>query len=230
MVIELAGIPIEIHPEGDYLKSMCKPFLTEKPAQATVEDALLERCIELVSDETSYKRKEVCEAFAALEAFHQTLLPYDCMFFHAMLVELNGALYAFSGPSGAGKSTQGALWRDELGATIVNGDKPFLRLDNGIWYGASSPWKGKEHLGEAGHYAPLRAICFVEQAGENSIRRLDADEAAVRLLRQTRIPFDPALVQMLFDLVERLAKQVPTYVLECTDAPEAAQFAYREMA
>ena len=56
------------------------------------------------------------------------LLQHKALLLHASLIKYEGKALAFAGPSGVGKSTQADLWRNHLGARILNGDRAILPL------------------------------------------------------------------------------------------------------
>ena len=107
-----------------------------------------------------------------LVGFYSYVASKDTLFMHASAVEYQGKSIVFAAPSGIGKTTQAELWAKYKNATILNGDKVFLkREDDGI-HAWGSPWKGSSPYGENAS-APLRAIVALEQAEENSIRKLE---------------------------------------------------------
>ncbi len=63
--------------------------------------------------------------------------------------------------------------------------------------------------------APLRAICFIEKAGENSLTPLtDPKEITRRLLACVIKPFVTAdWWDKTLDLIEQMVKEVPCYVM-----------------
>lgn len=214
MIIDIAGIAIEVPSVRPFVRDMLEPFATTASPQVEISSSALEQHTQaIIEGQSRIKRLGPCEFAALLELVHNALVEYDGMFFHCALVELGGAAYALAGPSGAGKSTLARLWRDHLGATIVNGDKPFLRKMPDGWYAASSPWVGKELWGNPGCFEPLKGICFTRQAAENTIERIEPAQAVELILRQTRIPNTYAGAHALLDLVDSLASDIPIYVL-----------------
>lgn len=167
------------------------------------------------------------------EVMHEValkLLHHGCLLLHAAVIAVDGHAYAFSAPSGTGKSTHVKLWRQRFGsrAFVVNGDKPFLcRRDDG-WWACPSPWAGKEGW-QTQQEVPLRAICFLEQAGRNEIRAIGETEMTDRLLAQTEQPADLAELDLYLALEEKLIAEVPAFVLKCLPDEEAAHLSYAAM-
>ena len=138
----------------------------------------------------------------------------DGMPLHAALVEKDGYGVVFLGPSGMGKSTQARLWAEHQGADFINGDRPGLRCIDGQWIGFGMPWDGKDRIYRQ-KQVPIRALISLEQAPENSIRRLSKQEAMIVLLNQVMMPmWDDAAMALLMPLMGQLATEIPFYHLK----------------
>ena len=74
-----------------------------------------------------------CESLALYRKICTRMLDYDAFLLHAAVVSYEGRGFAFAAKSGTGKSTHVAQWMRALGGdvTVVNGDKPILRWQNG---------------------------------------------------------------------------------------------------
>lgn len=153
--------------------------------------------------------------------FYVGLLRFGGLMLHASAVAYEGRAYLFSGPCGMGKSTHTGLWRRAFGeaAQIFNDDKPALRLLDGRWYAYGTPWCGKDGINQ-NKKVPLGGICFLEQAEENRIGRLDAAQAVQRILPQTLYRLWPENMDLLLSHVDKLVRQVPVFLLE--NRPEEA--------
>ena len=138
----------------------------------------------------------------------------DGMPLHAALVEKDGYGVVFLGPSGMGKSTQAKLWVEHQGADFIIGDRPGLRRTDGQWIGFGMPWDGKDGIRQQ-KQVPIRALISLEQAPENSIRRLTKQEAMIVLLNQVMMPmWDDAAMALLIPLMGQLATEIPFYHLK----------------
>lgn len=164
-------------------------------------------------------------------AFYGNLLRFDGLYLHASAVALDGKAYLFSGPCGMGKSTHTRLWQHVFGeeAKVFNDDKPALRRLEDRWYAYGTPWCGKDGI-NINMKAPLAGICFLKQAGENSIRRLNSVEAISLFLTQTMRRFkDGANTALLLEHLDKLVREIPIFELENRPEPEAALLSYETM-
>ena len=76
---------------------------------------------------------------------------------------------------------------------------------------------------------PLKALCILERAEKNSIRRISAFEAYPMLLQQSYRPSDAAAMNKTLTLIDRLAETVGLWRLGCNMDIEAAKVAYEAM-
>ena len=151
------------------------------------------------------------------------------MLLHAAILEYGGSGYAFLGRSGTGKSTHTGLWLKHInGSKIVNGDKPILEHKNGDFIAHGTPWMGKEGLGyNTG--VPLKGLCFLEQAKENSVVKLTPAEAASRIFVQILFPEDETNAALTLELTDKLVTEIPCYLLKCDISEEAVQKSFEAL-
>lgn len=171
----------------------------------------------------------IWEILAAHRLLLEKLLDYDVILLHASCIAVDGQGYCFTAPSGTGKSTHTRLWQALLGerAVMVNDDKPLLHIGETVTaYG--SPWNGKENRGE-NIAVPLRAICFLSRAAENSIEPVTAREVYQKLLTQIYRPDDPARMAKTLALADGLLGKVKLYCMGCNMEREAAELSFRTM-
>ncbi len=159
-------------------------------------------------------------------SLEKTLLPYGALMLHCALIEHEGRGIAFSAPSQTGKSTQANLWEKHRGATIVNGDRAILRAIDGVVYAYGSPYAGSSDL-FIPRRAPLRAIVMLEQAKQNTIRRIPDDEAIGLFIEQTALPvWEPTLFSYGIETLETILTTVPMYLLSCLPDEGAVECVY----
>ena len=168
------------------------------------------------------------ETLAVHRKIAERMPDYDTVLFHGSAIAVDGQAYLFAAASGTGKSTHTRLWRELLGerAVMVNDDKPLIRMtENGaIIYG--TPWNGKHRL-SSNISVPLKAVCILERAEENTIRPVTGEEALPALIRQTYRPAGPAAMAKTLSLTGRLSRSVRLYRLGCRIDIRAAELSCR---
>ncbi len=203
---KMAGLCVSMTPRYELMASRAKPYLAA--------DGMPDFEIACGGDEN--------EEYAELaRAFYEKLLFFDGFLLHASAVELEGKAVAFSAPSGTGKSTHASFWRTQLGATVINDDKPAIRLMDEVLYACGTPFSGKTSQSR-NVCVPLAAVVFLKRAETVSVRRLSSQEALFALLGQTLRPADATAYDRLLSLLERLLMQIPVYEAGVPNAPDAA--------
>ncbi len=241
--IKIADFIVEIDNKYDFIESQCAKYIyngEEKDfcASCTEEDIDNENRIASEDPEVwatlermdTNGRRGYLESVCVYRDLCLQLPERGAFIMHAAVIEADGYAYAFTAKSGTGKSTHISLWKKLLGekVKVVNGDKPIIKLDNGVFYAYGTPWCGKEGWNRNVR-APLKGLCFLERAIDNSIDRLDSGEAATRIMKQILIPKDAMGAINTFDLVDKMLKNVGCWILGCNISLEAAEIAYNAM-
>lgn len=150
---------------------------------------------------------------------------------HSACFDVDGVGVAFAAHSGTGKTTHMRLWQELLGdkMTIVNGDKPIVRFfdtEPEVPYAYGTPWCGKENLG-CNMRTPMKHICFIERAEENSCEPMDASEAIDLIFNQVYMPKDPMAVVNTMQLINRFISSCKLWKIKCNMDISAAKVAYK---
>ena len=237
--MEIAGRRVGVTALYENVRAYCRDYLCEGEPDFTVaiapEDIDLEREISCREAELEGRPAPdfspgVLEITAVQRKIAEQLLGFDTILFHGSAIAVDGQCYLFTAKSGTGKSTHTRLWREMLGekAVMVNDDKPFLRIQDGVVTAYGTPWNGKHHLGE-NISMPLKAICILERGEENRIQAITAQEALPMILQQTHRPKDPRRLGKYLELVDGLTRSVAFYRIHCNMDPQAARVAYEGM-
>lgn len=227
-VYNIAGLKVGFDPQYDLLSKRSEKYRCDGKADFNIgyTDNLMEHQLDLY--------KGVSEAEIEYlwmgTAFNVKLLEYNGMFLHSSTVVVDDKAYSFSAPCGTGKSTHTSLWLKLFGekAFILNDDKAAYRLIDGKYYAYGTPFSGKHDI-NVDTSAELKGICFIEQAVENSIERMDIDSAVPLLISQTLRPSNVKRTLMLCDFIDELIRNVPVYKLRCNMNIDAAQLAFDTM-
>lgn len=173
--------------------------------------------------------RDAMESQAYGISFFKQQPDHGSLSFHASAIMMDGGAYLFSAPSGTGKSTHTRLWQRRFGTdrvTVINDDKPALRIVDGVCHAFGTPWSGKHQI-NANASAPLKAIVFLVRGSENRIRRLNGRETFARVLEQCLCVIrTPVQMMNLMELLDRMLSTTPVYELACTIDEQAAQLVY----
>ncbi len=136
--------------------------------------------------------------------------------FHCSFIEWNGEAILFTAPSGVGKSTQAELWKKYRNAKVMNGDRAAVMIKNGQIMAEGIPFSGSSKYCKQCS-VPVKAIVYLSQASENSVKELNGREAFFKLWEGITInTWDKKDVDTISKVVSGLVGQVPIYHLACT--------------
>lgn len=148
---------------------------------------------------------------------------------HSSLIDYQGNGIMFLGPSGIGKTTQAELWNQFTGANILNGDMVFVRENPDGFYGYGSPWHGSSPYCMNAK-VKLKALVVLEQASENSIRKLSGFDVLQGIMDQVFLPhWYPEGMTPCLDTLNDLLAQIPVYHLACRPDEDAVQLLKNEL-
>lgn len=223
--VRLADLNIIIDNKYSYIEDMCASYLaTFDKADFTVSVTSFE--IRGEDDGTGYSESYL-ESLAIYRKIAEHILSFDGFLMHGVVADVDGKGVVFTAPSGVGKTTHTRLWKEYLGDrfTVVNGDKPLLRVIDGIVYAYGTPWAGKERIHINGRVA-VNKICFIEQSPFNECIPLDKKTGLTKLLPQVYRPSNAMFYLKTVDLVSCLVSQADFHKIKCNMDITAAQTAY----
>ncbi len=237
--VSIAEIPIRIRAIYPQTQVFCRRFLCEKEPLFEVEITQQDFAVEQAfSARTAAHRSEpvkeyplpYLETLAISRKIANRTPQYGAVLFHGAAVAVDGEVYLFTAKSGTGKTTHIRYWLEQFGdrATVVNGDKPFLKItENGV-FACGSPWQGKENYG-SNLILPLKAVCLLQRDKTDHIERVSFGQNLAAVLRQTYQPPTAQGMEQTLELIPKLAAQVPLYRLGCTMNPNSALVSYNGM-
>ena len=231
--VKLANKVIQIDSVHKELEEFCKEYIVtdcvpELHIQLTQEDIDYENEI---TTENSYPESYL-ETLALLRKISDIFPNHRRFLMHGACISYENKAYLFTAPSGTGKSTHIRLWKKYLGekVKIVNGDKPFISLDEDaegkiqpLIYG--TPWAGKERW-HRNCSEPLNGICFLKRGTTNTIQRIQPEECINMIFTQVYLPENSSMVGHTLELVDLLVKNVPLYILTCDMSEEAVRCSF----
>ena len=226
---EFAGKTVEVNSLHEAVHRYCAAYRTDAPADFSVTISQEDIEYERAREETPGHADAYLEELAVYRKVSEKMPYYDTILFHGSVIAVDGAAYVFTAKSGTGKSTHTALWRRLFGdrAVMVNDDKPLLHVGDVVTaYG--TPYDGKHKLSNK-IAVPVKAVCILERAEENSIVKITCSEAYPMLVQQAYRPVDTAAMQKTLSLIDKMADSVELYRLGCNMDPDAARVAYEGM-
>ena len=153
----------------------------------------------------------------------EAMLDYQTLLIHGAAIAVDNNCYVFIAPSGTGKTTHIMNWKKWFpGLLVVNGDKPFINVENKEVYG--TPWCGKEGM-NTNTSVPLAGIICLERGSENSITPISFKEMLPYLFQQTYIPTEQKKAIQAFQYIGKL-QSIPCYRLTCNMNMDSAIVAY----
>lgn len=162
--------------------------------------------------------KKTCEyeaSYLLMQAYMFRLVINDNFMIHSAVAVYDNYGILFCGASGAGKSTQANLWKNCLGAWILNYDKPCVINDHNKYFVHGSPWSGKEAVYK-NKCVPIKAIVFVNKSQEIMIKKLTIAEAYSKLFLHNYIfPLNEQIELKYMDIISKLSQSIPIYDLYC---------------
>ena len=236
----IANIDIQITSMYESVHRYCKDYLVfgssaDLSLRTTQDDIDFERYKTAETD--SYVnvparqfRDDYLEVLAVYRKIAEALPDYNMFLMHGSCIAVDGKAYLFTAKSGTGKSTHTRLWRELLDnrAVMVNDDKPLIGISNNEAIAYGTPWDGKHRLSN-NIAVPLKAVCILERAERNSIKRISFDEAYPMLMQQIYRPLNRDAMIKTLKLIDQLALSVTLWRLGCNMEPEAARVSYEAM-
>lgn len=236
ITIKLAGLPIGLENRYSLVEKMCQDYLSEEVPLFTVsasEDEIDKEneSVRSANGIVGNLSRGYLESIVLYREIAKRLPFYDAFVFHGVALEYEGQALLFTAKSGVGKTTHSRLWLSRFSdkVKVLNGDKPILRLIDGVPFVFGSPWQGKENYGYNGK-APLRALGFVHRSKENHAECLtDIGSAILPFLSQTYVPQHEDSITRVFAITDTVLQSVRLVHLYVNMENDAADVAFRAM-
>lgn len=231
--ISIAGITVKINLL--YEKNIC--FFSEYVSvndhdfeiTITDEDIALEKSLSAEEDKREGREirefsNEYLETLACLRKLADCLVDYNVLLLHGSAISFEGNGVIFSADSGTGKSTHTRLWREVFDdkVTVVNDDKPFVKVSNEGVQVFGSPWDGKHHLSN-NICVPLKALCLLNRGNQDASYKGQYPDFYYRFINNVYIPEDTTKAQIALKVADEMIRKVETYHLYCTMQKSAAE-------
>ena len=159
------------------------------------------------------------------------LIEKNIVVFHSSSIKVGLYAFIFTARSGVGKSTHTRLLSELLGDKMmyINDDKPLLEVKNDEIIIHSSPWNGKERIGND-ISAPLKAIVFLSRGEENTYKKIDDKSSHyLNLISQIYLPYDKAKRAKALNIADEIIKKVNLYEIHVNKDISAAEMTYERI-
>ena len=225
--IRISDLTVRLTGLHQHTLDFCRDYLVESEdfdlwVTATEEDTLAEIARHAEVDSPEYYEK-IC----LYRQIAERLPELDRFVFHGAAVEIGGRGFIFTAPSGTGKTTHIGLLLENYpeNVDIINGDKPIVHIPDGGARVCSTPWAGKEGMNR--NVSPeLAGIVLLRRGEVNRIREVQPSDHFAAIMAQTYFPNDALARVRTLELLDKLAKQVKFYVLECNISDDAAKTSF----
>lgn len=224
--VKIADIAIGIDNRFSYVEDISRDYLTQDAPEFTLSVSDADIDYERSLSEENFP-VGVFESTAIYRKMAERLTQYDAFIFHGAVIEYEKRAYLFTAKSGVGKTTHIRLWQKRFSkeVSVLNGDKPVIRIINGEVFAAGTPWRGKEAYGKPG-MLQLSGIAFLERSEINEAYPVKCDDVILKFATQAYIPRTEAAGKTLA-LFDKILSRVPLIVLKCNMNPDAADVARR---
>ena len=227
---KITNLTVSISYTHSLIKTMCGEYLTEEAPMFSIEASKehAEKLRNYFLGSSQIFSDAYIENYTLFDTFCTRVIDFDAAVFHAALISFDGQGVAFAALSGTGKTTHIRLWKKLFSdrVEIINGDKPLFTLRDGKFFASGMPWCGKENWG-CNKTVPLKAVCFIERAEQNSISPLTENrEIMSRLFLQLAMPEEQHLMVKYLEFANKLIKTVPFFLLRCNMDINAAYIAH----
>lgn len=227
--IKIADISICIENKYGYIKHMCRDYITDEAARFSVSATDEEIMREEENEGQENFPPDYLETLAIYRKIAEKLSEFYGFLMHGVLMSAEGHGILLCAESGTGKTTHAALWMKLLGdrCEIINGDKPLIRILDGVAYAYGTPWCGKEEINKNARVR-LTDICFLERAKENSVCEVRKSEVVQNLLPSLHLPQGDGVVNVL-DALDVTARNAKFWRIACNMDISAAETSYNRI-
>lgn len=216
-LIRIADINISIHSINDIDNKNIKEYIIDDSVPPDIEVFSSNFMIEKEYQRQSKLDNDIAslssiEALMIQRTIAEKLPDFDAFLLHGAAIAVHDSVYIFSAKSGTGKTTHIRHWLDRIdNMLVVNGDKPYILVNENGAFACGTPWCGKEDMG-TNIILPLRSIVFMERSTENRMEKVSFKTILPKLLEQTYHPSGAAQMRKTLKLLLKLQDFVTFYI------------------
>lgn len=228
--IKLAEMIVNIKSSSPFAERFCARYLCDRAEADITAKADRDEVLKEIEDAVGKTTFDYAEILCIYRHIAEKLPLFNRFVMHGAAINYGYNAYIFTAPSGTGKTTHLRLWQKYLGdkVSVINGDKPVLKVESGLATVYGTPWAGKENL-STNTSAPLKVICILKRGLENKIYKVDPRQYFAVLLNQIYLPKNEEAARKNLELFSRLVGLVEFYVLECDITEGAVKASFEAM-
>ena len=228
--INIASLTVRLEGNQRETLEFCKDYLTDGEKVDILVSATDEEVDGEIALHACGGSRQYYEKIYLYRQLAERLPEFDRFVFHGAAVKVGGKGFIFSAPPGTGKSTHVMLLKKYFGdkVTVINGDKPILKVDSDGATVCPCPWAGKEGW-QTKEEAPLCGIILLGRGKVSSIKRIDPSKYLEQLVLQAYLPENSEMLLKTLELMDRATKNIPFYLLECDISRSAAEASFEVM-
>ncbi len=217
--------------ELENLDSKAVNFFSKYAADFEKADFILSVTEEDIKKEGELAEEKITYLNMIVAAFQRKLCERiyvkDAFLMHSALIGVDNKGIAFLAKSGTGKTTHTLLWKELLGErlTIINGDKPIIRIIDGEVFAYGTPWCGKEGFSE-NRRVRLSHICFIKRSLELKTVPIETHSGIEALLNQIYLPKSAEGTERTLELADKMVKGCKMWEIYCSKDIKSAEIAY----
>ncbi len=225
----IAGLRVEMDLEHSLLIERSEKYLHDFIGKPDISIPCSKTFFEKMREEYPSATDSECEYAYTCGAFYRQLIMFDGFMLHSSCLSYNGKAYLFSATSGTGKSTHTSLWKQYVdNVTIINDDKPAVRLIGDTFFASGTPWSGKSDLSQ-NTLLPVGAVALLSRGDKNTIHKSPAAVSVIKLLKQTAFSPKREGAEHLATLLDNFIRNVPIWSFECNISEQAVVTSFEAM-
>ena len=226
---ELAGLPARLLLRCPEAARYFSPYV-ELGGDAGYDACVTERDRRLFAQPVAHGSEPYQEYSLLVAGASRFLLRHDRVVYHGVALRVRGRGFIITAPSGTGKTTQynwlARLYGPEV--ELICGDKPILQRTETGMLAHPSPWPGKEGL-PCGAAGPICGVVVLEQAGHNTVTRLDKRKAVFPVFREILYASDDEETAALAGRMAEGLLGLPVWKLENLGDEASARLLYKTL-
>lgn len=206
-LIKVADRIIEVHSVYKLIFYYCRDYwVYDVPPEfsvSTTEKEIELECMRVYPNASShgeenlfYAKSEV-ESQIILRKISEKIIDYSTLLMHGTVVSDGKYGYMITAPSGTGKTKRAReLVKILPECAIINGDKPFIKIDSRETIAYGTPWCGKEYINQNSS-VPLHTIFLLERSLHTKIEKITFSEGLHFILKQIYIPKNTSMAVII---------------------------------